>query len=300
MPPFDDLPISRLTLGTVQLGMPYGIANTAGQPAYEQAKAIVQAAYAGGITCFDTAAGYGESERVLGRALAELGIGDRVVVTTKIRHLRGLPGAEAPAAVEGSVRRSLDALRLASLPICLFHLEEDWQHLDALRRLQEKGLVRHIGCSVMSPAVALGIVRSGAAEAVQLPTSVLDRRFLPVVEEAAARGVAVFVRSIYLQGLLLMPEETIPRQLAAVVPVRRRLAEVARAAGMTLRELALRWALSLPGVASVVVGVEAVEQVQGNCTVAAQGPLPPDLMAAVEDAGEELPEDVVRPDRWQR
>lgn len=300
MPAFGDLSVSRLTLGTVQLGMPYGIANTAGQPDYGHARAIIEAAWQGGITCFDTAAGYGESERVLGRALAELGIGDRVVVTTKIRHLRGLPGAEAPAAMEGSVRSSLDALGLESLPVCLFHLEEDWQHLEALRRLQEHGLVRHIGCSVMSPAAALAIVRTGAAEAVQLPTSVLDRRFLPVIEEAAAQGVAVFVRSIYLQGLLLMPEEAVPGQLAAVVPVRRRLAEVARAAGMALRELALRWALSLPGVTSVVVGAETVDQVQGNCKVAARGPLPPGLMAAVEKAGEELPEDVLRPDRWQR
>lgn len=297
MPPLGELPISRLTLGTVQLGMPYGIANTAGQPDYEQARSIVRAAYAGGVTCFDTAAGYGQSERVLGRALAELGIADQVVVTTKLRHLRGLPAAEVPTVVEESVRSSLDALRLESLPVCLFHLEEDWQHLDALRRLQDRDLVRHIGCSVMSPAAAVAIVRSGVAEAVQLPTSVLDRRFLPVIEEAAAGGVAVFVRSVYLQGLLLMPEGEVPPALQGVILARRALARLAADAGLGLDALAFRFALGLD-CASVLVGVETPAQLRANLALLARGPLPGDLQRAVMDSVPDLPEDVLMPNRW--
>ena len=59
--------LSRLTLGTVQLGLPYGIANRAGQPEYGEIRAIVAAAVEGGVNCFDTAAAYGTSEAVLGR-----------------------------------------------------------------------------------------------------------------------------------------------------------------------------------------------------------------------------------------
>ena len=79
--------LSRLMLGTVQFGLPYGVANRTGQPSYAEVRAIMTAAIDGGVNCFDTAAAYGGSEEVLGRALQELGAADRVVVVTKVRSL---------------------------------------------------------------------------------------------------------------------------------------------------------------------------------------------------------------------
>ncbi len=74
---------SRLTLGTVQLGLPYGIANQTGQPDYRTSLEIVAAALEGGINSFDTASSYGNGEQVLGQALAELRATDAVRITTK-------------------------------------------------------------------------------------------------------------------------------------------------------------------------------------------------------------------------
>ena len=56
----------RLVLGTAQLGMNYGIANQTGKPELATARNIVRTAWEGGIRCFDTAQGYGDSERILG------------------------------------------------------------------------------------------------------------------------------------------------------------------------------------------------------------------------------------------
>ena len=81
---FAEFDLSMLTLGTVQFGLPYGIANTHGQPAYETARDIIACAVEGGVNVLDTAVSYGESEAVVGRALAELGIADRVLVVSKI------------------------------------------------------------------------------------------------------------------------------------------------------------------------------------------------------------------------
>ena len=72
-------------LGTVQLGLPYGIANRTGQPSYEEARAILVCAFEGDVNCLDTAAIYGTSEEVIGRALAELGIADKVTIVSKVR-----------------------------------------------------------------------------------------------------------------------------------------------------------------------------------------------------------------------
>ena len=55
---------NRLVLGTAQIGMQYGIANTTGQPDLVKAKAIIRDAWNGGIREFDSAQGYGEIEKI--------------------------------------------------------------------------------------------------------------------------------------------------------------------------------------------------------------------------------------------
>ena len=74
----------RLVLGTAQLGLSYGIANKTGRPDQGVATAIVHEAWKNGIREFDTAQVYGDSEVVLGRALAELGISCEAKIITKI------------------------------------------------------------------------------------------------------------------------------------------------------------------------------------------------------------------------
>ena len=58
----------KLALGTVQFGMPYGIANKSGQVSREKAKEILVLARLSGIDTLDTAIAYGESEACLGEA----------------------------------------------------------------------------------------------------------------------------------------------------------------------------------------------------------------------------------------
>jgi len=302
VPRLGDLTLSRLMLGTVQLGMAYGIANKTGQPSYEQARDILACAYSGGVTCFDTAAAYGASEKVLGRALAELGIADKVVVATKVRHLgdAALSVRTAARMIEASVVGSLRALGLEALPICLFHREQDFRHAECLLRLKDKGLVRHIGASVMTPEAAREIIGSGLAQALQIPANLVDHRFVRqgILAEAQRGGVAVFVRSVYLQGLLLMPEREIPSHLRAIAPVRRDLEALARGAGMSLAELAVRYVLGLEGLTCALVGVESVEQMRQNLGLFAQGPLEPALMQAIAEMVPELPETLVMPTKW--
>jgi len=296
--------LSRLMLGTVQFGLPYGVANRTGPPDYAEVRAIMSAAIDGGVNCFDTAAAYGGSEEVLGRALQELGVADRVVVVTKVRPLT--PGELADAtlaarAVQESVAESRRRLRLDCLPVVLFHREADAVYLPVLERVKAKGWLRHTGVSCdCRPGPAAKFVADGIASALQLPGNVLDRRHQRsgVFREAAARGVAVFIRSVYLQGLLVMPEEAIPPALREVVPVRRRLATIASAAGLTLAELAVRYMLAQDGITSVLTGVETVAQIRENITLFNRGPLTPDLLAAIDSAVSDLPENLLTPAVW--
>jgi len=298
------LTLSRLTLGTVQFGLDYGIANRVGQPTYETARDIIACAYESGVNCLDTAAAYGTSEEVLGKALAELSIADKITIATKINHLDpSLSASDADAIVEDCVKTSLKRLNLDVLPICMFHTESNFlEYADSLAKLKARGLVKQIGSSTMTPDATLEIVRSGLAEVVQIPSSILDRRFTSsgLLDEAAGRGVAVFVRSIYLQGLLLMPEQDIHPQLADVIPVRRTLSSLAANAGISLAELAVRYLLGIPGIASLVIGVDTLDQMRENAALFSKGPLVPDLHAAVTQAVPDLPERILAPTNWPK
>ena len=298
---FADLRLSKLMLGTCQFGMEYGIANKVGQPSYEAAREIIACAYEGGVNCLDTAALYGNCEEVLGKALAELGIADDVVVVTKLCKLAGDCSQQvADEIVEQSVTTSLKRLKLDALPICMFHRAEDFRYVESLLKMKERGLVKHVGCSVSSVEGGSEIAASGLAEAVQIPTNILDHRYIRagVLQSAMDKGKALFVRSVWLQGLILMPEKDIPAYLAEVIPVRRQLEALAAEAGITMAELAMCYVLSLEGVNCVVVGVDTVGQMKQNLEPFSKPSLDASLLQAVAQTVPDLPDAVLVPGNW--
>lgn len=291
-------------LGTVQFGMPYGVANRTGQPSYHDVRDIVAAAVEGGVTCFDTAAAYGTSEEVLGKVVRELDIADQTTIVTKIRPLTVAEQSDAElaaAAIEQSIDDSRRRLQLDTLPIVLFHREPDALHRDVLQELRSRGWIEHIGVSCDNwPGPAAEFAAASDLSALQIPCNLLDRRHRDggSLTSAAKHEVAVFIRSVYLQGLLLMPEHEIPERLQDVIPVRRQFTTLAQDAGMDLTELAVRYMLSQPEVTCVLTGVETLGQIQTNLQIFDRGPLPLDLLRMIEAVAVDLPEHVVTPSQW--
>lgn len=294
--------VSRLMLGTVQFGMPYGIANTRGQPDYRRAVEICEVALEAGIRSFDTAAAYGSSEEVLGRALRELGALDDAFIVTKARHLQAEERAnpvEAGRAIERSVQASRRRLGLDCIPLVMFHHQSDAVHAHALDNLRERGWLRQIGFSLVDPPVSPLSIDSRFT-AVQVPGNLLDRWLRnPAIAASLSRpGLGVFIRSVYLQGLLVMPLESVPAHLADVLPIRRRLAAIALEGGMTEAEMALRYVLGLNVAKRVLVGVETPEQLRGNIRMARKGPLPPNILADIAAAVADVNERILAPSGW--
>ena len=176
---------SELTLGTAQLGMEYGIVNRAGQPALPQAIAIVRGAIAHGVTALDTARSYGTSETVLGTALAGAWR-SRVQVVTKLDPLATLAhdaaAVEVRAAVDESVRRSREALKVGKLSTLLLHRSSHhhvwggavWRRLLELR---DEGMIDTLGASVYEPGEAVELLQDPAIAHLQIPMNVLDWRW---------------------------------------------------------------------------------------------------------------------------
>ena len=278
---------SRLLLGTVQFGLAYGIANTQGKPSFERVKAILKTALDNGITSLDTAAAYGDSEEVLGKALADLGIADRMTIVSKVPPL---PADQDPLTfITDSVTNSLRRLRLPVIPLILFHNELDWRWHEELSTLIAKGMIGAAGVSLDSLDC---VGTADEASYVQLPCNVFDHRFDEKIK--AHKSGRIFIRSVYLQGLAVMPKEKVP--FPELLAYREKLEEF----GMPMQELCFRYLLSFPGDVSVLTGVDTPEQLLENCRMAEAGPLPSDLFEKVSQTVPLLPERLIRPKLWNR
>ncbi len=288
---------SRLMLGTVQFGLDYGIANTAGKPSLDTVCEILRAAYEGGVTALDTAAAYGTSESVLGEALERLGLRGAMTVVSKIPPIKAAADAEAERFIEETLRESLRRLRLERLEVCLFHREDDLRYLPLLEKMVVKGLIGGAGVSLDSDRY---FSEAASARYIQLPQNVLDRRFEPFWPVVRENQITVFARSVYLQGLLLMPEERIKPGLEAVVPWRRKLESLAHEAGCSMAGLCMRYVLSNPDIASVLTGVDTPDQMRENLRLAESGALPEELAANVRACVPVLPEALIRPALWNK
>lgn len=296
-------PPSRLTLGTVQFGLDYGVANRSGQPSFDDVCAILRRAYERGIDVLDTAPAYGRSEEVLGMALRELNLVGKIRVVTKVLAVPpGLPRVEAAAKIEASVAHSLKVLGLERLELCLFHKEYNLEYADELLALCDRGMIAAAGVSLTSPDGARRALAIPDLKAWQIPSNLLDRRFTHsgLADSAKKRGILVFARSVYLQGLLLMDDASVPPHLEEVIATRQPLRDIATKFGLPFGEMALRAMLSRPSISSLVVGIETLAQLTENAALFAKGPLPPEILAAIDATPNDASHFLINPFEWEK
>jgi len=304
---------SRLTLGAVQFGLAYGVANAHGCPADVELNELLQLAVDAGITTIDTARAYGRSESRIGGWLQSRQE-SRLRVITKLDPLTSLP-AEAPAAwvktaVDASVFQSLVELRASKIDTLLLHRwshRRDWngQAWERLLGLKAAGLISALGCSVSSPAEAIEALGEPNITHVQCPVNLLDQRWrdprwLAAVE--ARPDVTVHARSVLLQGLLTLPAERWP-VFEGAVGASELLTRLDALAGHCEREsridLCIAYAASLPWVGSLVTGVETRQQLQENLRLIARPALTAAQMDAVHRALPALPTSLLDPSQWK-
>ena len=295
--------MTKIMVGTVQFGLTYGIANQQGRPSRKEVLDIIKFGYEAGICDYDTAAVYGESEEVLGQSFKDLGICHKVNVFTKIKPLddKAKKSEKDPRnEIVASLDRSLKRLKMDCVAGVLFHRAEDVQHLALLQMQKKAGKCDTIGVSCgHEPEKVNDFLNTDSIEALQLPYNLMDRRHSEagILEKAHKNGVLSFIRSAFLQGILTMKNEEIPAALANLCSMHLRYTSLAEEAGITLKEMALRFILNHP-VSKVVIGIESLRQLKENLCYFERGPLPDDLMQAITLTYEQPDPYLITPALW--
>jgi aryl-alcohol dehydrogenase-like predicted oxidoreductase len=278
------LEISPLCLGVMNFGDPTGP---------EESARMVDVALDAGVDMIDVADVYagGESEKILGAALAANGRRDDIVLATKV----GMPSAKGDPAqwhrrehIVASCEHSLQSLGTDRIDLYQLH-RPTWadvpqeETLAAFAELIDAGKVRFVGCST-HPAwmvmEALAIAeRDGLPRYVseQPPYNLVDRRIenelLPLCRKY---GLAVFPWSPLAAGILAgryadgVPEDSrasrrpqlMDRVTDAAVEVGRGLSKLAAERDLTASQLALLWCKDQPGITAPIIGPRTVEQLE--------------------------------------
>ncbi len=290
-----------LVLGTAQLGFKYGIANKTGQPDQATARAIIQEAWENGIREFDTAQGYGISEQVLGKALSEMGIANEALVISKFSpdfdHLNATSMLDS---IDGSIIR----LGVPNLYGMMLHREEmlslwDKGLAEILHGFVSSGRVRHIGISVYSPDKAIQALNTEGIDMVQLPTNILDRRFekAGVFKLADKKRKRIYIRSVFLQGLILLDLKEVPEKMVFAKPVLEKLESLSIDLGLTRKEMALSYVKSEMPNARVIFGADTPEHVRENL-LCWEKDSPQSLVAKVKNFFGNVDERILNPSLW--
>lgn len=254
----------KLSIGSVQFGLPYGISNLTGQvPPFEVDK-ILNLARECNIDMIDTAVAYGESESVLGR----VGVHDFNVITK----LPVVPDdlTDFKGWVEKHVEESLVRLNQSSIHGLLVHHAASLEGSDgeklgfALDQIKSSGFVEKVGVSIYQPSVLDKIMKNAAIDIVQAPFNVVDTSIISSgwLDKLDKAGVEVHVRSIFMQGLLLMDRDSIPSKFNRWSALWDHWHENLSTYGLDALSECISFVSSFSKVSRAVVGIESALQLQ--------------------------------------
>jgi aryl-alcohol dehydrogenase-like predicted oxidoreductase len=249
---------SKLILGTVQFGLEYGINNFIGIPTGNEIARIFRIANISGIEMLDTASIYGDSERRIG----ELSRGDFKVYSKFSK-------VTTEEELYQEFQLSLANLRSNSIYGYMAHnadtLIENPKIWSVLQKLKSENKINKIGYSLYSTEQLITLLDIELIpDFIQVPYSLLDRKFDLFFLKLKKMGVEIHARSIFLQGLYFMNPDKLTPKLFPLKPELEKLRSYCNIYNVEIGSLALNFVMANPNIDKIVIGVDSSTQLQKN------------------------------------
>lgn len=255
----------KIILGTVQLGLSYGVNNSTGKPTIEEAFNILNCAREEGIKILDTADGYGDSLQVIGNYQTETKQKFNIVNKFKVED----------GDFVNKFQKSLDQLCSKTLYCYMYHHFPDYENgmmRKHLRELKQSGAIEKIGVSLYEVHQLRKAVNDSDIDIIQLPVNLLDLSVEKetLLKEARSNGKEIHARSVYLQGLFFKKPESLSGNLISMRPYLEELRTVSDFHNLSLKKLALNYVLQKEYIDYVVLGIDHASQLVENTALVDQ------------------------------
>jgi aryl-alcohol dehydrogenase-like predicted oxidoreductase len=256
--------MSNLILGTASFLTGYGVSNRSQKKSILEIENMLRGAQELGIYRFDTAPTYGDAEELLGRFLDKSA---DLQVSTKL----GAADTKSEKLIRGSISNSLGRLQIDTIETLYLHDELNLLQADGeevfsiLQKLGSEGLIKKIGVSIYTyQTLAANYSLFPELSAYQVPENICDRRLLTseLIKDIADQKKSVTIRSVFLQGLLLMESHEIPDYLIECKPCVESLNRLAEFCGVSKMDLCLSYAKKIDWCSGILVGVDNLTQLQ--------------------------------------
>ncbi len=254
----------KIGLGSVQWGLDYGVCNTSGQTPDFEITSILNSANVNGVRTIDTACLYGDSETKLGKQ--NLSAFQIVSKTPQCGSIND--GETAHKFLNNAIRQSLHKLKISKLYGYMVHHADDLlgpqgpQIASALHQLKEQGLVDKVGVSIYKKEQLDAITAFFIPDLIQVPINVMDQRLIKngTLKRMKDLGVEIHARSVYLQGLLLMPLSQVSAYFAPVLPLLGLWHERIQEQNLSPAQAAIAFVSDIAEVDQIILGVENTKQ----------------------------------------
>lgn len=248
----------KISLGTVQFGLDYGISNSHGVPSDAELQHILAVAETARIRNLDTAAAYGNAEERLGN-----------FASGRFHIISKFPKVATAGELESVLNTSLKRLQTESMYGYLAHnadvLIENPSLWKVLQQAKADGKIHKTGFSLYTPQQLEQLISLGCIpDLVQLPYSILDRKFESSLATLKNLGTEIHVRSVFLQGLYFMDPQRLPEKLQPLQMPLDQFHGLCKNAGVSAAETALNYAIANPNIDQVVLGVATAAQLEEN------------------------------------
>jgi aryl-alcohol dehydrogenase-like predicted oxidoreductase len=255
--------MSKLILGTVQMGLNYGVNNNKGKITLEESQQILLKANLSGITSLDTAEAYGNAHHVIGKFHKNYPY-NKFRIVTKVPH-----DFEANT-IETKVTEYLKDLEVNCIEAIMFHSFDSFKNnqksIDILLDLKSKGCINHIGVSVYTNDQIEYLLDKDFVSVVQLPFNLLDNYSFRgnQIEQLKIKGKIIHTRSAFLQGLLfknINDKNKVVQNLHSELKI---LNKIIHNYNCSMEELALSYCLNQKNIDNVIIGVDSLDHLNTN------------------------------------
>ena len=252
---------NKLSLGTAQFGLDYGISNKHGQVNNTEARQILHYAKKSGIQFIDTAQSYGNSEEVIGKSNYNL----KFNITTKI----------APKNVLGikeSISESLFRLKTSKIDTVLYHgfhsFIDNRDSIQQLIKLKTEKIIKKMGFSLYYPGELEKLFNENINfDVVQIPFNIYDQRFKPYFKSLKEKEIEIQVRSVFLQGLFFIPPEKLHYHFNLIKEKHSLLYKISNELNIGVNEICLAFVYSIPEINNIILGIDSLENLKQNLKV---------------------------------